>query len=112
MRALLAMALIAGGALALPDPADARRVVRNTPGYYYTAQPRYRYYQQRHYRPRYYQPYGQPYGYYAPPPPRYYSREQAVCEERAQNEDPAGVYAGYPCWARSAFSRGGGGGRR
>jgi len=31
--------------------------------------------------------------------------EDAVCERRALADDPAGIYAGYPCWARSAFSR-------
>jgi hypothetical protein len=32
-------------------------------------------------------------------------RERSVCEGRAQNADPAGRYAGYPCWAREPFSR-------
>jgi hypothetical protein len=45
----------------------------------------------------------------APPyhfvPPRYDYREQVECE-RARNEDPAGKYAGYPCWAREIFGRG------
>lgn len=122
MRALLVMAVIVGGALVVSDPADARRAARHAPAYAYGghvpyAQPRAyrpRSYRPRAYRPRYYGPrsYGyapQYYGaarYYAPP--RYYSRDRAVCEERAWNEDPAGVYAGYPCWARIAFSRGGG----
>jgi hypothetical protein len=30
----------------------------------------------------------------------------AICEDRARNEDPAGQYANYPCWAREAFARG------
>ena len=103
MRAFLALVLIAGGAVvALPDPADARRSARHAPAY---AQPRY--YQPRYYRPRYYQPRY----YYAPPPP-YISSERLACEERAQADDPTGLYAGYPCWARSAFGRGGGPGRR
>src|SRR5262245_43480137 len=93
MRTLLAMALIVAGSLALAGPADARK-------------------HQRYYQPRYAQPY-----YYQPPPayygaPRYYNRERAICEERAQNEDPTGLYAGFPCWAREAFGRGSGGGRR
>jgi hypothetical protein len=41
--------------------------------------------------------------YYAPP--AYYSRRQVECE-RARNEDPAGQFAGYPCWAREIFGRG------
>jgi hypothetical protein len=95
MRTLLAIAVILAGALALPGPADARKGVRG----------------HGHSPPRYYQPrYYQPRSYYAPP--RTYSREQAICEENAQAEDPAGVYAGYPCWARSTFGRGSGGGRR
>jgi hypothetical protein len=32
------------------------------------------------------------------------SREELECE-RAQNLDPAGRYAGYPCWAREALAR-------
>jgi hypothetical protein len=88
---LLAIALVLTGVIALPGPADARK------GYRQYGAPRY-----YHPQPRYYQPRS----YYAPP--RYYSREQAICEENAQAEDPAGVYAGYPCWARSAFGRGSG----
>jgi hypothetical protein len=42
------------------------------------------------------------YSYMPPSPDR---AEQAVCEERAQNADPGGRYAGYPCWARETFSR-------
>ena len=45
----------------------------------------------------------QPPYYYAPPPSEL--RELSVCEDRAQNADPAGRYAGYPCWAREIFSR-------
>jgi hypothetical protein len=40
-----------------------------------------------------------------------YSREEVECE-RARHADPSGVYSGYPCWAREAFSPRGGGGRR
>ena len=96
MRSLLALTLLLTGALVLPGDADARK-------------------RGNAYQPRAYQPYyGQPYDY---GPPRYYraprySRERAVCEERAQNEDPTGLYAGFPCWAREAFGRGSGGGRR
>ena len=88
MRTLSAITLVLAGCLALPGVADARKAGR---GYYYQPYP---------YQPRYYQP-----RRYSYPPPRYYSREQAVCEERAQAADPAGVYAGYPCWAREAFGR-------
>lgn len=45
----------------------------------------------------------QPSYYFAPP--SYNSREQVECE-RARNEDPAGHFAGYPCWAREIFGRG------
>ena len=41
-----------------------------------------------------------------------YSRQDAVCEANARHEDPTGVYAGYPCWAREAFGRGTQGGGR
>jgi hypothetical protein len=34
--------------------------------------------------------------------------EASECD-RAQNEDPAGRFAGYSCWAREAFARGSGG---
>ncbi|HEX5958994.1 MAG TPA: hypothetical protein VFY92_10125 [Hyphomicrobiaceae bacterium] len=97
MRTLLALALLLAGAVALPGDADARR-------------------RGHAYHPR---AYDQPYYYGAPryyAPPRAYrprlSREQLLCEERAQNEDPSGQYAGFPCWAREAFGRGGGGGGR
>jgi hypothetical protein len=96
MRALLAIALIfLGGAVVLPDAADARQRARGVkPIYSYQAR---RYYPApRYYRaPRYY------YG----PPPYAYRREQSECERRAEAEDPSGQYAGYPCWARSTFGR-------
>jgi hypothetical protein len=38
-------------------------------------------------------------------PPSSHLKEQSLCEERAQNSDPGGRYAGYPCWARETFSR-------
>jgi hypothetical protein len=105
LRALLAVILIATGAVALPVVADARKAVRSAPPY--TVRPRY--YQPRYYGPRVYH-YGQP--GYSYRPPDSYSSERAACEARAQEEDPSGVYAGYPCWARMAFGRSGGGGRR
>jgi len=42
----------------------------------------------------------------------YYSvpRETAECE-RARWQDSTGRYAGYPCWTREVFGRGGRGGR-
>ena len=45
-------------------------------------------------------------------PPYYYYAPQVdpVCE-RARAEDPTGLFAGYPCWAREAFGRGRSGGR-
>jgi hypothetical protein len=42
---------------------------------------------------------------------QYYASPRAVCEERARAEDPTGLYAGFPCWAREAFGRGSQGGR-
>jgi hypothetical protein len=39
-------------------------------------------------------------------------RRYSACEERARHEDPTGVYASYPCWAREAFGRGTQGGGR
>ena len=84
MRTLLAIAIFLGGIFAVNNTsADAARKAKRS------AQP--------------------PYYYRAPPP--YYSRERLVCEERARNEDPAGRYAGYPCWARESFGRGSGGRR-
>lgn len=46
----------------------------------------------------YYAPYANPYGY-AP-------RGESECQRRARAEDPTGLYAGYPCWARESFGRG------
>jgi hypothetical protein len=50
-----------------------------------------------------------------PRPPYGYAYQQPsaeeVCQERARAEDPTGLYAGYPCWAREAFGRGTQGGR-
>jgi hypothetical protein len=34
------------------------------------------------------------------------SKVRIVCEERAHHEDPTGQYAMFPCWAREAFARG------
>lgn len=48
---------------------------------------------------------------YKAPPSYAEARAQAVCDERARHEDPTGVYAGQPCWAREAFARGTQGGR-
>jgi hypothetical protein len=42
---------------------------------------------------------------------RYLSRQAIECE-RARHEDPSGVYASYPCWAREACGRGTQGGGR
>jgi hypothetical protein len=51
----------------------------------------------------YYAPYANPYSY-AP-------RGESECQRRARAEDPTGLYAGYPCWARESFGRGLSGGR-
>jgi hypothetical protein len=76
MRALLTIVVCVGSILSLNSPADAARKSKRS------AQPPY---------------------YFVPPSSNL--REQALCEERAQNLDPAGRYAGYPCWARETFSR-------
>jgi hypothetical protein len=75
MRVLLAFAMSAGGILSLHAIADAAPRSRR-------AQP--------------------PFNY---APPSSALREQSICEDRAQNADPAGRYEGYPCWAREIFSR-------
>jgi hypothetical protein len=41
----------------------------------------------------------------------YVPKREAECA-RARHEDPTGVYAGYPCWAREALGRGTQGGGR
>jgi hypothetical protein len=76
MRALLAVAISAGGLLSLQAPSDAREPRRRA----------------------------QPPSYFVPPASPSLS-ERAVCEDRAQNADPGGRYADYPCWAREVFSR-------
>jgi hypothetical protein len=83
MHGLLAVLIFLGGLFAASVDADAARRSK------------------RLQEPRYYQP-------VQPRPER---REQALCEERAQNEDPAGQFKGYPCWAREIFGRGQGGRR-
>lgn len=79
MRILIAVALFTGGMLALHAPADSAEAAKKR-----IAKPR-----------------------TAPvtAQPRTYSRQEVECE-RAQYEDPAGVYAGYPCWARGALGSG------
>jgi len=76
MRVLLVIVVSVGGLLSLHSSVDARESRRS-------AQP----------------------PYYVVPPSSYNLREQALCEERAENSDPAGRFAGYPCWARETFSR-------
>lgn len=91
MRALLATLISLSGFIAVnsvTSTADAARQYRRGPG------------SSHYYAPR---------NSYAPPPPAV--SERLACEERAQNADPSGQYAGYPCWAREAFARSGGGGR-
>lgn len=77
MRTLLSIAMVMGGIFALDSAANAGRKAKRS-----TQPP-----------------------YYAVQPPQQL-REQLLCEERAQNEDPSGKYAGYPCWAREMFGRG------
>jgi hypothetical protein len=78
MRTLLAIAILAGGAAIPSQAADPPRKYKRGAERY------------------------DPYYYNASPR---YSREQVECE-RARHEDPAGVYQGFPCWAREAFGRG------
>ena len=78
MRTLLAVAIVLGGTIALSQAADAARKYNRSAERSYS------------------------YGYNAYPR---FSREQVECE-RARHEDPAGVYQGFPCWAREAFGRG------
>jgi hypothetical protein len=80
MRVPLAIAIFLGGVLVLNTLADAAPKSKRR------VQPPYSY------APSY-------------PPPGYSRREQVECE-RARNEDPAGQFAGYPCWAREIFGRG------
>ena len=83
MRILIAVALFAGGLLALHTPAvsadaasdAAKKRSAKTRTEAVTAQR------------------------------RTYSRQEVECE-RAEYEDPSGVYAGYPCWARAALGSG------
>lgn len=49
--------------------------------------------------------------YYYAPNYTYAPRGESECERRARAEDPTGLYAGYPCWARETFGRGQSGGR-
>lgn len=77
MRILLAMAMLAGSVIVLNTGADADAArKRSVKPSQDTAQQRY-----------------------------VYSREQVECE-RARHEDPAGVYAAYPCWAQEVLGRG------
>jgi hypothetical protein len=79
MRILLAIALFTIGIFALHTPVDSADSVKK-----------------RGAKPR---------SHSATAQPRTYSREEVECE-RAEHEDPTGLYAGYPCWAREAFGRG------
>jgi len=74
MRTLIATALFAGAILGPSTPADSAEAAKKR-----TAKPR----------------------TYAAQP-RVPSREAAECE-RARHEDPTGLYAGLPCWARATF---------
>jgi hypothetical protein len=83
MRTLLVIVIILAG-MSAPEAAPYRSKAKR----YYHA-PRY-YYAPRH--------------YYAP-------GAESECERRARAEDPTGLYAGYPCWARETFGRGQSSGR-
>ncbi len=79
MRMLLAVAMVLAAMLAGASALEAQQRGK-AKRYYYNA-------------PRY---------YYAP-------RVESECQRRARAEDPSGQYAGYPCWARESFGRGGSG---
>jgi hypothetical protein len=82
MRALLGFVILAGGMLTLSPPDADADAARKR-----SAKPNYA------------------------AQSRYLSRQAIECE-RAFHEDPSGVYASYPCWAREAFGRGTQGGGR
>jgi hypothetical protein len=76
VRTLLAIAILAGAVLAPHTPADSADAKKRS------VKPR------DHTRST-----------------RVYSREEVECE-RARHEDPTGLYADYPCWAREALAKG------
>ena len=77
MRALMPIVLFVGGILALDATADAQSSrYKRTPSYHYKSKAQ----------------------------PRLTYRERLECE-RARQEDPAGEFKGFPCWAREAFGR-------
>jgi hypothetical protein len=82
MRTLFAIVIFVGGTLALNSTADAAHRYKRSAERYYYAPPYY-----------------------------YVPKREAECA-RARHEDPTGVYAGYPCWAREALGRGTQGGGR
>ena len=83
MRILIAVALFAGGLLALHAPADSADAVNDAAKKRSAKRRTDAVTAQR----------------------RTYSRQEVECE-RAEYEDPSGVYAGYPCWARAALGSG------
>ena len=76
MRALLAIVIFAGGTFALNSPADAARKFKGAKAYYYATQP------------------------------LGFRRAGSACAGLACAYDPTGEFAGYPWWARRAFSEG------
>ena len=90
MRTLLAIVILAIGMFTLSAPSGAASKAKRITKPHYAAQPRY----SRQEVP--------PYSRQEVPP---YSREEVECE-RAQHEDPAGDFAGSPCWARAALGGG------
>jgi hypothetical protein len=77
MRTLLAIAILAGGLLALDATAAEPGKSKRSPKSSYS-------HKAKDYRPK----------------------ADNACAERARHEDPSGQYASYPCWAREAFARG------
>lgn len=76
MRTLIAVLLFVGAASASSSSADAARKSMRS-GYFPYAAPSYK-----------------------------TRRAQAACQARARADDPNGLFAGFPCWARSAFGQG------
>lgn len=93
MKLFLIFALAVGTMAIMPDAADARKKQRSYSSDGYS----------QSYRSQTRRPRGQ--GYYYSPGGSYepYRGNSADCIA-ADNLDPSGNYAGYPCWAAKAFA--------
>jgi hypothetical protein len=100
MRALLAIAIFAGGLLALDAAAEEEETARSRRSRDTAMSER----ERGHYARR-----SERSGKSRSASARDRARRakaRVVCEERARHEDPSGRYASYPCWARESFARG------